>query len=279
MAALARPAEADDPPAPAAAATVSAACALEPGPTRAVTSVLDGETIVLDDGSHVRLVGALAPAPPLSAPAPERWRPQAQATAALTDLLAGGSVELGFAGVRTDRYGRLLAQVHLVREGERVWVQEHMIRLGHARAYALPGSGPACATRLVEAERHARAQRAGLWSSAAYAIRDAERTSELMRLRSTFQLVEGRIVEVGRSRGRIYLNFGADWREDFTVGVSAELARANDEWAAGLDSLRGARVRARGFVERRNGPFIALDDPAFLEVLEPAGSGGDAEGR
>src|SRR5688500_18451436 len=49
----------------ASAATASAAegtaCELEAGPRRTVARVVDGETLALDDGSEVRLVGALAP--------------------------------------------------------------------------------------------------------------------------------------------------------------------------------------------------------------------------
>jgi endonuclease YncB( thermonuclease family) len=38
------------------------ACAgLEAGPKRTVTRIIDGETVTLDDGSELRLIGALAP--------------------------------------------------------------------------------------------------------------------------------------------------------------------------------------------------------------------------
>src|SRR5690606_11788343 len=36
-------------------------CALEPGETHTVTSIIDAETLLLDDGSQVRLIGALMP--------------------------------------------------------------------------------------------------------------------------------------------------------------------------------------------------------------------------
>jgi hypothetical protein len=34
---------------------------LEPGPARTVTRIIDGETAALDDGTELRLIGALAP--------------------------------------------------------------------------------------------------------------------------------------------------------------------------------------------------------------------------
>ena len=36
-------------------------CTLSPGPTATVARILDGETLQLDDGQQVRLIGALAP--------------------------------------------------------------------------------------------------------------------------------------------------------------------------------------------------------------------------
>ena len=39
----------------------SLGCGLEAGPERSVAAVLDGETVRLDDGKVVRLIGALAP--------------------------------------------------------------------------------------------------------------------------------------------------------------------------------------------------------------------------
>ena len=36
----------------------------------------------------------------------------------------------------------------------------------------------------------------------------------------SFQLVEGRVRAAAVVRGRGYLNFGPDWREDFTVSIA-----------------------------------------------------------
>src|SRR5262245_17214436 len=66
----------------AATAETGTACAgLEPGPARTVTRVLDGETVALDDGTELRLIGALAPRA-VDADA-EAWPAEAAATEAL----------------------------------------------------------------------------------------------------------------------------------------------------------------------------------------------------
>ena len=244
-------------------AALSADCILDRGLQRAVIRVVDGETLVLDDGSEVRLVGALSPRL-LDASADEvEWPPEREAKAELERIALGKSVELGFVGTRADRYGRHLAQVFVIADGRRIWVQEHMVRAGHARAYSLPDNA-ACLEELVAIERNARERGSGLWANAAYQVRPAERTRALLRYRSTFQIVEGRVESVADVRGQIFLNFGSDWREDFTVRV-----RPSDRRSMQLDfkAMQGRRVQVRGWIDRRSGPSIELRHAGQIEVL------------
>lgn len=241
-------------------------CELEIGPARAVVEVLDGETLVLDDKSQVRLIGALAPRA-LDGAAEEGAWPLAQAAKAeLAKLAHGKSVDLGFAGRRTDRYRRSLAQVFVQEAGKRVWVQGEMLRRGHARAYGLPG-GTACLEDLVAAEAQAREAGLGLWGHASYQIRPADRHWDLLRFRSTYQIVEGTVLDAADVRGRVYLNFDENWREDFTILVQPSNKRAFAGAGMDLLALKGQRVRTRGWIERRGGPLIEIHHPAQLEVL------------
>jgi hypothetical protein len=68
-------------------------------------------------------------------------------------------------------------------------------------------------------------------------------------------------------RERVYLNCGADRRSDFTVAVPMALVRDEPEAIARLEALAGKRIRVRGWIERRNGPFIAISTLAEIEVL------------
>ena len=262
------------------------ACTLEPGPTRAVTGVPDGETIVLDDGSEVRLVGALAPRAPDSALDLAHWPPERDAKAALEKLVLGRSVTLGFAGRRNDRYGRTLAHAFVAPEvgGEMQWVQAQMLAGGHARAYVLRDS-PGCLRELVAHEAIARTAATGLWSHAAYHLRDAARTAELMRLRSTFQIVEDEVTAVIEGKTALVLRFGpgdADRKAEpagerpetreppgFSLAIKPAVARA---WAAAdglaLDQTLGRRLRIRGWIERRGGPAIDIIDPQQIELVD-----------
>ena len=90
--------------------------------------IADAETIVMDDGAEVRLIGALAPRS--TSPGAAEWPPERAAREALERLLLGRNVELKFGGRRSDRYGRLLAQVFVSDGPDKVWVQGRLLEQG-----------------------------------------------------------------------------------------------------------------------------------------------------
>jgi hypothetical protein len=81
---------------------------------------------------------------------------------------------------------------------------------------------------------------------------------------------------VGEGGGRIYLNFGNDWRSDFTISIDRKDVRAFAAAGIDLKGLAGKRVRVRGWIEWRNGPMIAATHPEQLELLPDAPASGDA---
>lgn len=242
-------------------------CRLKRGTLHTVTEVLDAETLRLDDGRLVRLIGARTPAPlrPTTEP---RETLQEHATRALSELVLGRSVRLYYPAIDHDRYGRTLA--HVVREDGsqgRKWVQRHLITTGHARAYVIPGNAE-CVDALTEDENQARNAELGLWSLAAYRPIASSLTEHLQRLQGTFQLVEGRITSVGTSRGNVYLNFGRNRRFAFTAFIARASLTGQRDWAKDLKTLKGRRIRVRGWIEIHNGPHIEVTHPNQIELLE-----------
>jgi endonuclease YncB( thermonuclease family) len=245
------------------------ACELSPGPTRAVIEVIDGETLVLDDGQTVRLLGVLSPRPPDGEADASFWPPAADARAALERLAAGKTVTLGFgSGARVDRHGRTLAHVFLGEGISAAWIEGLLVEAGQVRAAALPGQGD-CLESLVQREAVARAAGLGLWSHAAYHVRAASQPSELLRYRMTFQLVEGFVRHASSVRGTLYVNFGDDHRRDFTVIVRPEIARRLAPRITAPSALAGRLVRVRGWIEYRGGPAIVIEDAADIELPGP----------
>lgn len=260
---------------PAAAATaqpggrIEVCAGLEAGPARTVTRIVDGETVALDDGTELRLIGALAPRAIDAGADPGMWPLEVAAQEELRALILGKSIELAFGGERADRHGRLQGQAFSMEaDGRRRWVQGRLLEQGLARAYVQAGNR-ACGKELLRAEDTARRARRGLWADAAYRVRSADASRELMRYRSTFQVVEGRIARVAQVRGAIYLNFGAN-RRAFAVS----LRRGDRELLLGAHvgdakALEGKLVRVRGWIEhQRHGPTMDLSKAGLLETIE-----------
>lgn len=257
-----------------------APCTLQAGDIHTVVAIVDAQTLELDDGSQVRLAGIVAPIPPAFLSPDALWPPEAQAIAGLKQLLLGETVELAYAAAHNDRWGRRLAHVFRTDATGREWVQGWLLRQGHARVDPLPDN-LACISELLAHERQGMKADRGLWTNPAYRIRWADAPQRLMRLRNTFQLIEGQVRKVAVTRGRVYVNFGDDWRTDFTAGVSRQSPAFGKEALAQLQQLEGKRVRVRGWIERRNGPYIELFHPLQIEALDgelPSASTGIARG-
>ncbi len=239
---------------------------LETGPMRTVARVIDGETVALDDGTELRLIGALAPRAIDAGAEPGTWPLELAAQEELRALILGKSIELAFDRERTDRYGRLQAHAFWMEGEQRRWVQGHLLQQGLARAYGQAGNR-ACTGGALEAERMAHEAHRGLWGDAAYRTRSADLSRELLRYRSTFQVVEGRIARVAQGRGSIYLNFG-DNRRAFAASLRRGDRGLLGPFADDPKALEGRLVRVRGWIEQRQGPMIDLSTAGLIEVLD-----------
>ena len=83
-----------------------------------------------------------------------------------------------------------------------------------------------------------------------------------------FELVEGRVIDVAVVRKRVYLNFGADWRSDFTVTIAPRTRRLFEAEGIDPNAYEGRMLRVRGWVKSYNGPLIEATHPEQIEVLE-----------
>jgi micrococcal nuclease len=120
------------------------------------------------------------------------------------------------------------------------------------------------ASALLRLEAAARLGGKGIWSRPEYQLRTPETVGRHL---DSFQIVEGTVADAARGRGNLFLNFGPDRKTDFTVRIPAAAAKLFRE--AGLDplSLRGERVRVRGWVRRWDGPLIDATHPEQVERL------------
>jgi micrococcal nuclease len=228
--------------------------------TGRVVEVIDGDTLMLDGRREVRLVGIQAPKLPLGRRNFVPWPLAEESRAALARLAAGKILALSYGGAQTDRHGRVLA--HLTDENGR-FLQAEMLRLGMARVYSFADNRSRL-DELFAAEREARDSNRGIWALPYYKIRTPGTIASDL---DSFQIVEGTVLRAAAVGGRIFLNFGADPKTDFTVVVASGTSRTFS--AVGLDplSLSGRVVRVRGWIENRNGPQIQVTHPEQIELL------------
>ena len=76
------------------------------------------------------------------------------------------------------------------------------------------------------------------------------------------------MLEVARVKGRAYLNFGTDWKTDFTLVLDEDALRLFDAEGIAPENFEGRTVRARGWLESFNGPMIEITHPEQIEVIE-----------
>jgi len=184
------------------------------------------------------------------------------AKAALERLVLDRSVELRFGGAKMDRHGRHLAHLFT---NDGTWVQGEMLSRGWARVYTFPDN-QALAAEMYAAEDSARAARRGIWGHRYYRVRTSK-AGPLFNDVGTFQIVRGTVVAAANVRGRVYLNFGADWKSDFTITLNPKVRRRFEK--SGLDplTLEGRTIEVRGWLRKRNGPMISASHRQQLRNL------------
>jgi micrococcal nuclease len=84
--------------------------------------------------------------------------------------------------------------------------------------------------------------KAGIWENYSKVLPPEEAEAH----EGSFQIVEGRIESAALKQNRIYLNFGKDWKTDFTISIApggqARLLEAESRPAA-MERETGARAR------------------------------------
>jgi len=118
-----------------------------------VVRVIDGDTIEIAGGAHVRYIGMDTPE---TYPKVEFYGPEAKAKN--IELVEGKLVTLEKDVSETDKYGRLLRYVYV----DGVFVNGELVRLGYAEAVAYPPD-TRYQWQLEQLEKEAKAAKLGIW--------------------------------------------------------------------------------------------------------------------
>lgn len=128
-----------------------------------VSRVIDGDTIELTSGRRVRYIGVDTPESVDPRKGVECFAKEAAEKN--RELVLGKIVALEKDVSETDRYGRLLRYVYLTTgEGQRVMINETLVREGYAFARSFPPDIK-YQSQLLKAEETARQENKGLWAS------------------------------------------------------------------------------------------------------------------
>jgi micrococcal nuclease len=231
-------------------------CAADRVDQRVVSAhVFDGDTLALEDGRTVRLLGINTPEMGRGG---EPSEPVAEDAKALLARLAGPgtALRLRLDEERFDRYGRTLAHV-FGDDGDNL--QARLLEAGYATTLVVPPNQWSVDC-YAAVETRAREERLGIWRLARYQPTPAE---DLPLSARGFRLVTGRVQRVGESRGNLWLNLSRH--------VAIRIPRDDLVYFGDLDPRRlaGHNLEARGWIQKRRGELrITVRHPAALKVLE-----------
>jgi len=125
-----------------------------------VARVIDGDTIVLEDGTKIRYIGVDTPET-VHPSKPVQFMGK-EASAYNKQLVEGKEVRLEYDVERLDKYGRTLAYVYL----DTLFVNAELLRAGYAQVLTIPPD-VRYTERFLACQRQAREAGQGLWNEQA----------------------------------------------------------------------------------------------------------------
>jgi len=228
-----------------------------------VIEVIDGDTVRLSNGKLLRYIGLDTPEVRIKNKGGDfKYQPQPfslEAKEFNRKLVEGKDVRIEFDIEKADRYGRLLGYCFV----DKIFVNARLIEQGYAVLYTYPPNVK-YVDLLVASQKKAQRTKKGLWGS--FAIIDHTQADKYI---NQIRSVQGWVVETYKSTKCVFLNFGRDYRSDFTVAIfNNTLGAFNKEGIDPESFYEGKEIRVTGKIREYNGPEIIVNSPYEIEVLE-----------
>jgi hypothetical protein len=226
-----------------------------PAPVK-IKKVVDQSALLSDTGDIYSLTG-------LDIPDDNDTAPKTQKR--LAELTEGKKCTLY--QTRSEKIGRLnrMNQIvaHFTCGKNDEWIQGTLIAEGLARVRTTPENEDQAAAMLA-LEQQARDKKIGLWALPMNAVLTPVNAAQRM---NSFGIIQGKVYAASQNRNAIFLNFTADWKTDFSIGIPSTLRKDFSKLRIDPMSLKGKTVRVRGWIRSYNGPYIELDHAEQLEIL------------
>lgn len=216
-------------------------CGHPSGALLKVARVSDGDTIKLEDGRSVRVLGMNAPEVARGKISAQPLAREARAAAQAFVQRAGGRVRLGFERERKDRYGRLLAHVY---DASGRSLASDLLQKGLALQIAVPPNVEQ-AKCLLTFEKRARARGVGIWRDSywsAYPIKFLKPGD------TGFRHLKGKVTAVDVNSS-VWLEFEGNLVVRIAKNDWPQFGYSKQDWL----SLLGKTIEVRGWVVMRNG--------------------------
>jgi len=223
-----------------------------------VEKVVDGDTVRLQTGEAVRLVGI---------DTPEKGEPYFEEASRLTaNLVLGQPVRILLCSrQKHDDYDRLLA---FVQAGEKDPGLE-LLEQGLARTMLIPPCGMERAGPYQKAERKAFRDGRGIWSRQQTRRVPVEKAEQYV---GCLMTVSGQVLKVHIGAKAVHLNFGKNYRTDFTAVIFRKnLPALLEEGLEPVATYAGRLVEVTGYVRSYEGPEIIVDSADQIVSLPSAG--------
>lgn len=222
-----------------------------------VGQVLDGDTLALQDGRRLRLIGINAPELGHDGTPHEPGALAARDALRRLVFLNRNQLGLRLGREREDRYGRLLAHAFLD-DGRNLTA----LMLGQGQGFALtvpPNTWQAECYHATAAR--ARSAGKGLWRRSDFRPRPA---ADLPISTQGFHFIRGRVTHVSEGQYNRWINLQGN--------VALRIARTDLKAFGGLDwaELPGREIEASGWIYQRRGQLrLQIRHPLMLTVLGP----------
>lgn len=222
---------------------------------------LDGLTILLKNGTQIRLA---------QIDIPDHFRPEpgqisSLAKEKLIEVLENGKVKIFHpSNPKFQVKNRLNQEISHIQNNEGLWLQKELISNGLARVIPSPYL-PQATTALLDFEQEAREKSLGLWEDPRYTLQTPLSVKESA---WEMQIIVGEVKKIATVKNNAYLNFGVNYKTDFTIQIDNALRREFSKSNIDIFKLQNKKVEVRGYVESFNGPLVKLESTAHLRVIE-----------
>ncbi|NJD08262.1 MAG: DUF4124 domain-containing protein [Methylococcaceae bacterium] len=214
-----------------------------------VKKVYDGDTIILENGERVRLLGLNTPEIAGSYRDEEPGGPQARDW--LSGKIAGLRVRLETDAESKDRYGRTLAHVFTA---DGTHINLALVKAGLATTDVFPPNLK-YVDAMAAAEREAERNRAGIWGMRDYQPKPVERLNRSDAV--GWQRLVGTVTALSDGRNYAGLRFGER--------LEVRIPKQNLRLFPALSSYLGQKLEARGWLSRQaRKPALWVRHPSAL---------------